>query len=389
MRLEEGVHRVSDAGREPRAKTRLGRDGHGRKSRHSHVARLCPSRRRRGTNDAAAGGGRAVERPGGRTHGREWRHHACPFAPYHELRQGRGGRGQASGSGSGEHQAQGSEGLEDRRQTDEAARYRREARWPPCLRDRRQVAGDALRGHQGLPGVRRQARELRRSEDCRPSRIAARGQGERHDRGGGGRYLVAGQDGARRAADRLGRRPGSVAIERDDRRAPPGGSDGTRRLRHEAGRRRAEGHRRRRQESRGGVLDAVPRPRDDGADELHRSDHSGAGRSVGRHPERRSFARRALRGIGTAARQVRGLQAPTGRRLRPPRRCTGLRAPGRGHREAVSRYPDQDDLEPRRGHGARFLPPRFRSAGPRPVSTKTGSSSDCMCACRASRSTRS
>ncbi len=35
------------------------------------------------------------------------------------------------------------------------------------LRDRRQAAGHAERGDQGLPGVRRQARELRRSEDRR------------------------------------------------------------------------------------------------------------------------------------------------------------------------------------------------------------------------------
>ena len=59
-----------------------------------------------------------------------------------------------------EHQAQGSEGLEDRRQADEAARHRRQAQRQPGLRDRRQAARHAVRRDQGLPGVRRQARQL-------------------------------------------------------------------------------------------------------------------------------------------------------------------------------------------------------------------------------------
>ena len=64
-----------------------------------------------------------------------------------------------------EHQAQGPEELEDRRQAAEAARHRRQAQRQQGLRDRRQAAGHAQRRDQGLPGVRRQARELRRSQD--------------------------------------------------------------------------------------------------------------------------------------------------------------------------------------------------------------------------------
>ena len=79
-----------------------------------------------------------------------------------ELRQGRGGGGQADAARSQEHQAQGSEGLEDRRQAAEAARHRRQAQRQQGLRDRRQAARHALRRDQGLPGVRRQAHELRR-----------------------------------------------------------------------------------------------------------------------------------------------------------------------------------------------------------------------------------
>ena len=56
------------------------------------------------------------------------------------------------------HQAQGPEGLEDRRQAAEAARHRRQAQRQQDLRDRRQAARHAERRDQGLPGVRRQAR---------------------------------------------------------------------------------------------------------------------------------------------------------------------------------------------------------------------------------------
>ena len=49
-----------------------------------------------------------------------------------------------------DHQAQGSEGLEDRRQADEAARHRRQAQRQQGLRDRREAARHAQRRHQGL-----------------------------------------------------------------------------------------------------------------------------------------------------------------------------------------------------------------------------------------------
>ncbi len=54
-----------------------------------------------------------------------------------------------------------------------------------------------------------------------------------------------------------------------------------------------------------------------------------------------------------------------GRRFRPARRG-GLRAPGGGHRPAVSRRSGQDDLESRRGHDPRLLPADL------PVPTRRG-----------------
>ena len=57
-------------------------------------------------------------------------------------------------------QAEGSEGLEDRRQGRQAARHRRQDHRRDDLRHRHQAAGHAERRAQGLPGVRRQAEEL-------------------------------------------------------------------------------------------------------------------------------------------------------------------------------------------------------------------------------------
>ena len=80
-----------------------------------------------------------------------------------------------------------------------------------------------------------------------------------------------------------------------------GGPDRDRRLRRAQRRRRAEGDRGRGEEGRGGLQHAVPRARDDGADELHRAHHGRLGRGVGADAERRGLARRAVGGVGPAA----------------------------------------------------------------------------------------
>ena len=65
------------------------------------------------------------------------------------------------------------ERLEDRRQAAEAAGHRRQAQRQQGLRDRPQAARHAARGRQGLPGVRRQARELRRRRRSRAGPASA------------------------------------------------------------------------------------------------------------------------------------------------------------------------------------------------------------------------
>ena len=151
----------------------LGRDVDGRQPRHPHLAGLRPPRRRGRAHDAAAGGGRSCGRY------RSPRSTSLTASSRTRLRapddlwQGRGRGREAHAAGSQEHRAQGSEGLEDRRSADEAAGHRRQAQRQPGLCDRRQAAGHAARRDQGVPGVRRQARELRRGEDFRAARRSA------------------------------------------------------------------------------------------------------------------------------------------------------------------------------------------------------------------------
>ena len=78
----------------------------------------------------------------------EQRHHAQAVRPHHDLWQGGDGGGQARAAEGGE--AQGSEGLEDRRQVGEAARHRRQGDRQAGLRVRSQAARHAQCRDQGV-----------------------------------------------------------------------------------------------------------------------------------------------------------------------------------------------------------------------------------------------
>ena len=117
-------------------------------------------------------------------------------------------------------------------------------------------------------------------------------------------------------------------IEREHRRASQGGPDRDRDQRRAQERRRAEGDRRGREEGRGGLLDAVPRARLHGDDELHREALGRQGRVLGADAEPRGLAGGAVGGLRHAARAMRGPPARPRRRLRPARRHAGLRPPG-------------------------------------------------------------
>ncbi len=126
-------------------------------------------------------------------------------------------------------------------------------------------------------------------------------------------------------------------------------------IRRQRERRRQGRARQRGEEGRGGLLLSLPEPRLHGADERHRALHGRQVRGVGADAERRSRVRRGGAGLGPAGRQVRGLQDPPRRRLRPARRVQRLRHAGGADRQADARHAGQAALVARRGHGARDL----------------------------------
>ena len=111
--------------------------------------------------------------------------------------------------------AQGSEGLDDRRQAAEAARHRRQDERQADLRHGSEDAGNAQRRDQGLPGLRRQGEELRRRRRAGNAGRQACRAGGRQRRRRRRRNLVAGEDGARCAADRVGRGRECQGLERE------------------------------------------------------------------------------------------------------------------------------------------------------------------------------
>ena len=163
--------------------------------------------------------------PEGRVQGRGQRHHAFADRPQDHLRQGGERRGQAAGARCQGHQAQRPERLEDRRQAAQAPRHGRQAQRPESLCHRRQAAWHAQRRHQGRARVRLQDRELRGGQGLGHAGRAPCREGQPDRGGGGGRHLVAGQEGRRSVARRLRGQSQQQGVERQHRRPPEGGPD--------------------------------------------------------------------------------------------------------------------------------------------------------------------
>src|SRR5260370_2628152 len=83
-------------------------------------------------------------------------------------------------------------------------------------------------------------------------------------------------------------------------------------------RRRRQGNRRRGQEGRGNLFNAVPGPCHHGADELHRQALRRQGGGLGAIAELRSLLGGVVGGLRPAARQARSLPPRPRRRLLPP-----------------------------------------------------------------------
>ena len=130
---------------------------------------------------------------------------------------------------------------------------------------------------------------------------------------------------------------------------------------------------------------AVPRPRHDGADELHGEVRRRQGGDLGAVAEWRRLARRGGRGGRREAGRCEGEQAASRRWFRPARPA-GLHAPGRADRETGSRASGEADLVARGGHDARLLPADHAVQAARGAGCATATWSRCMRGCRGSRS---
>ncbi len=157
--------------------------------------------RRSRQTDADPGRGQRVECAGVGMQRVQQHDHAHVRQQDH-LRQGCRSRRQARGAEG--PQAQGSEGLEDRRQAAQAARHRRQGRRPGHVRHRLQDAGHAQRRDPDFAGVRRNGEELRRGHGRQDARRQEGGEGRRERRRRRRRHLVARQDRGRGIDDRLG-----------------------------------------------------------------------------------------------------------------------------------------------------------------------------------------
>ena len=207
VRLEQGAAESPTPGESNARKRAWGEFGTGGSRGIRTSRRLRTPRRRRRAHHAAAGSRRRVERTRDRPHGQRRRDHACGDRPHDDVRQGAPAAARLTPPDPKSIKLKDPKTWKIAGKPVKRLDTARQAQRQPGLRDRREAARHAVRGDQGLPGLRRQAGELRRSEDRR-GRASARGQGQRHHGRRRRRHLVACEVGARRPADRLGRRAG-------------------------------------------------------------------------------------------------------------------------------------------------------------------------------------
>ena len=181
--------------------------------------------------------------------------------------------------------------------------------------------------------------------------------GRRHRRRRGRRHLVAGQDGARCAADRVGRGPERRPLQRADRRDAEGRAGRPARpssaTRPATSKRRSPARRKRVEAVYGYPYQHHATMEPMNATALCTTERCEVWTATQNAEAALATASTAA---GPADRQVRRLPAPPRRRLRPAVAEPRLRAPGRPDRQADARHAGQADLVARGGHAARALP---------------------------------
>ena len=197
------------------------------------------------------------------------------------------------------------------------------------------------RRDQGLPGVRRQAGELRRSEDRRDARREERGEGRRHapspsspTPGGSAKKAldalpIVWDEGRQRATCRAPRSPST------SRKASPRPTTNGDRKRRRRARRRSRARRRRSRRST-----ATPFLAHACMEPMNCTVRLTADKAEGWVPTQNAGGSLAAlsEASGLPLAQVRGAPPRPRRRLRPARRHAGLRAPGGRHRQGVPRH---------------------------------------------------
>src|SRR6478735_5942684 len=135
MRLVESHDRIADAGPERGPQAPMGRLFHRRQPRHQSLAGICAQGWRHRARDADPGRGERMEDTGFGMQRHEQRDHARAVETHHDLWQG--GRSRSEARAASRRQAEGSEGLEARRQKRETPRYhsqdhRQDDLWHRC-----------------------------------------------------------------------------------------------------------------------------------------------------------------------------------------------------------------------------------------------------------------
>ena len=249
-----------------------------------------------------------------------------------QVRRARGqGRGAARAE---ERDAEGPEGLHAARASRcRASTSPRRSTARRCSASTSSCPGMLDRARRPLPGVRRQGRQLQRRQGEGRSRRQAR-RPDQHRRRRRRRQLL-GRDARARRRSRSSGTKGTLATL-DERRHPEEvrrARGAARQGRAQRGRRR-RGARRRREDVRARLRSAVPRARDDGADELHGgrasrrlrrlgadagADRVAAGRDRGVAACRRTRSRstRRISAAGSAA-AAKPTSSPTRSRRRRP-----------------------------------------------------------------------